>query len=472
MVMQKSDVGLIGLATMGANLALNIEDKGFVVSVYNRTADRTKAFMEHKAKGKNISAHFSVEDLVKSLDKPRRIILMVKAGEAVDEFLDQLLVWLEPGDVVVDGGNSHFKDTERRLKKLEEHGMYFMGVGISGGEEGALKGPCIMAGGPPEAEEIMRPVFVKIAAKVEDGACYGYMGSGGAGHFVKMVHNGIEYAIMQAIAEVYDTFTALLGLDAPTISRIFAGWNAVELNSFLLEIASEVLAKIDDETKRPLVELILDKAGQKGTGKWTSQTAMDLGVPVPTIDAAVSARNISTLKEERAAASKVITCATNAKRVDESSLISWARSSLYCTMLTAFAQGMSLISTASKEFGYATKLKEVARIWKGGCIIRARLLNMIMDVYSRRPSLTNLMLDEAYAKELCDRHREWRSFVSTVKLHGIPCPATTSALDYFDSFRRERLPANLIQALRDRFGAHGYERFDKSGIFHTEWSKC
>lgn len=470
MVMQKSDVGLIGLATMGANLALNIEDKGFVVSVYNRTADRTKAFMEHRAKGKNICAHFSLEDFVRSLDRPRRIILMVKAGEAVDEFLNQLITLIEPGDVVVDGGNSYFKDTERRIKRLEERGMHFMGVGISGGEEGALKGPCIMAGGPPEAEEIMRPIFVKIAAKVEDSACYGYMGSGGAGHFVKMVHNGIEYAIMQAIAEVYDTFTTLLKFDAPSISEIFAEWNAGELNSFLLEIASEVLKKIDDETKRPLVEIILDKAGQKGTGKWTSQTAMDLGIPVPTIDAAVSARNMSALKEERILASRIITCKTNAKYVDKQSLIGEARASLYCTMLTSFAQGMSLISAASKEFGYATNLKEVARIWRGGCIIRAKLLNMIMEVYSRRPDLTNLLLDSTCAKELCERQAKWRSFVSTVKLNGIPCPAITSALDYFDSFRRERLPANLIQALRDRFGAHGYERIDKPGTFHTEWS--
>jgi len=469
MVMRGSDVGLIGLATMGANLALNIENKGFAISVYNRTAEKTRAFMEHKAKGKNISAHFSLGDFVKSLNKPRRIILMVKAGEAVDEFLNQLMTWLEPGDVVVDGGNSHFKDTERRMKRLGEHGIHFMGVGISGGEEGALKGPCIMAGGPPEAEELMRPIFVKIAAKVEGEACYGYMGSGGAGHFVKMVHNGIEYAIMQAIAEVYDTFTTLLGLDAATISEIFAEWNAGELNSFLLEITSEVLTKMDDETKRPLVELILDRAGQKGTGKWTSQTAMDLGVPVPTIDAAVSARNLSSLKEERVAASKLIKYTADVKHVDKSSLINAARSSLYCTMLIAFAQGMSLISTASKEFGYATKLGEVAKIWRGGCIIRARLLNMIMDVYSRRPDLANLLLDSAYAKELCDRQVEWRSFVSTAKLNGIPCPAITSALDYFDGFRRERLPANLIQALRDRFGAHGYERIDKPGTFHTEW---
>jgi 6-phosphogluconate dehydrogenase len=469
MVMQGSDVGLIGLATMGANLALNIEDKGFVVSVYNRTADKTKAFMEHRAKGKNISAHFSLEDFVKYLNKPRRIILMVKAGEAVDEFLNQLMVWLEPGDVVVDGGNSHFKDTERRMKKLGERGVHFMGVGISGGEEGALKGPCIMAGGPPEAEELMRPIFVKIAAKVEGEACYGYMGPGGAGHFVKMVHNGIEYAIMQAIAEVYDTFMTLLGLDATSISKIFADWNAGELNSFLLEIASGVLTKVDEETKMPLVELILDKAGQKGTGKWTSQTAMDLGVPIPTIDAAVSARNLSSLKEERVTASKIIKYAADVRHVDKPSLINAARSSLYCTMLIAFAQGMSLIFTASKEFGYATKLGDVAKIWRGGCIIRARLLNMIMDVYSRRPNLTNLLLDSSYAKELCDRQVEWRSFVSTAKLSGIPCPAITSALDYFDSFRRERLPANLIQALRDRFGAHGYERIDKPGTFHTEW---
>ncbi|MCS7135836.1 MAG: NADP-dependent phosphogluconate dehydrogenase [Nitrososphaerota archaeon] len=468
--MRRSDVGLIGLATMGANLALNIEDKGFVVSVYNRTADKTKAFVEHRAKGKNIYAHFSIEDFVKSLDRPRRIILMVKAGEVVDDFLNQLMVWLEPGDVVVDGGNSHFKDTERRMKKLGENGIRFMGVGISGGEEGALKGPCIMAGGPPEAEEIMRPVFIKIAAKVEGSACYGYMGFGGAGHFVKMVHNGIEYAIMQAIAEVYDTFTTLLRFDALTISKLFAEWNAGELNSFLLEIASEVLAKIDEETRKPLVELILDKAGQKGTGKWTSQTAMDLGVPVPTIDAAVSARNMSALKEERVAASKVITCPADVKHVDKSSLIENARASLYCTMLTAFAQGMSLISTASREFGYATRLDEVARIWRGGCIIRARLLNRIIDAYSRKPDLTNLLLDTAYTKELCDRQAGWRSFVSTAKLNGIPCPAITSALDYFDSFRRERLPANLIQALRDRFGAHGYERVDKPGTFHTEWT--
>ncbi|PUA33068.1 MAG: phosphogluconate dehydrogenase (NADP(+)-dependent, decarboxylating) [Candidatus Terraquivivens tikiterensis] len=467
--MQKSDVGIIGLATMGANLALNIESKGFTVSVYNRTADRTRLFVEQRARGKNIHAYFSLEDFVKSLDKPRRVILMVKAGEAVDEFSEQLATWLEPGDVIVDGGNSHFMDTERRVKTFGERGIHFMGVGISGGEEGALKGPCIMSGGPPEAEECMRPIFLKIAAKVEGDACYGYMGPGGAGHFVKMVHNGIEYAIMQAIAEVYDIFTTLLGLGAAAISEIFAEWNAGELNSFLLEIASEVLAKVDDETGRPLVELIQDKAGQKGTGKWTSQVAMDLGVPIPTIDAAVSARNVSALKEERVMLSRIVKCSMEEGGVDGSFLKSIARPSLYCTMLTAFAQGMSLISAASRKFGYATSLEEVARIWRGGCIIRARLLEMIRGIYSRKPSLTNLILDGSYAKELSDRHTEWRHFVSTAKVHGIPCPAISSALDYFDSLRRERLPANLIQALRDRFGAHGYERVDKPGTFHTEW---
>lgn len=469
MDMQKSEIGLIGLATMGANLALNIERNGFSIAVYNRTAERTREFMSRRASGKNITPCYTIDEFVNSLEKPRRIILMVKAGEAVDEFINLLMQKLEPGDVIVDCGNSFFKDTERRQKILSEKGIYLMGVGVSGGEEGALKGPCIMSGGPKDAEELLSPVFRKISAKLDDGPCYGYMGPGGAGHFVKMVHNGIEYAIIQAIAEVYDALTNILSLKPKDISEIFSEWNRNELNSFLMEISIEVLLKIDEETGRPLIDVILDKAEQKGTGKWTSQVAMDLGIPVPSVDAAVSARNISAMKELRVMTSRVLKFNPEGIQVDREELLEDMRSALYCTMIVSYAQGLSLISTASKELGYNTNLSEVARIWRGGCIIRSKLLNLIRQIYLDDPSIQNILLDRRIADEIHGRQLGWRRFVSTMKLFGIPCPAISSALDYLDSMRRDRLPANLIQALRDRFGAHGYERVDKPGRFHTKW---
>jgi len=470
--MPKQNVGLIGLAVMGQNLALNIESKGFSIAVYNRTEARTREFLAGTAAGRNLTGTYSIEDLVESLETPRKVIVMVQAGTPVDQVLEQLRPHLEPGDVVMDGGNSFFRDTERRVRELQATGIHYFGVGISGGEEGALKGPSIMPGGPKDAYPLIEPILTKIAAQVEDGPCCAYIGPGGAGHFVKMSHNGCEYAIMQAIAEVYDLLTHGVGMSAGELSSVFAEWNETEAGSYLVEITAKVLAETDPDTGKPLVEVILDKAGQKGTGKWTSQTALDLGVPVPSIDAAMAARNISALKEQRVEASQVLHGPIDHPTVDKGAMIESCKRALYASMLASYAQTMALIAEASREYAYDVDLSEVARIWKGGCIIRARALDLIQESYQgsdEGASLPNLMLDPVVASDLNRLQGGWRLAVLTARAYGLPCPVLSASLDYFESLRQARLPANLLQGLRDFFGAHTYQRVDRPGVFHTEW---
>ncbi|HIE03681.1 MAG TPA: NADP-dependent phosphogluconate dehydrogenase [Candidatus Latescibacteria bacterium] len=468
--MEKCQVGLIGLAVMGQNLALNMESKGISVAVYNRTPSRTERFVEGRAGGKHIEPAYSPEELVDILERPRRIILMVKAGWAVDQVLNQLMPLLEPGDVVVDGGNSFFQDTERRIKELEGKGISFLGTGISGGEEGALKGPSIMPGGSRRAYELMEPIFEAIAAKAKDGApCVAYLGPGGAGHYVKMVHNGIEYGDMQLIAEAYDLLRRGLGMEAEEIGRVFSEWSRGELSSFLMEITVEIFRRRDDETGLPLIDLILDRAGQKGTGRWTSQNALDLGVPTPTINAAVEARITSAYKEERVRASELLGGPDSRYRGDADALVRNIREALYASKVCTYAQGMSLLRAASGKYGYDLDLATVARIWRAGCIIRADFLDDVSRAFSRDPDLPNLLLDPHFRKEVRARQEGWRRTVCTAAKLGVPVPATAASLAYYDSYRSERLPANLIQAQRDYFGAHTYERVDREGTFHTEW---
>jgi len=462
-------VGLIGLAVMGQNLALNIESKGFSVAVFNRTASRTQEFAAQRATGKDIKPTYSMEELAGSLERPRKIFLMVKAGEAVDQMLQQLVPHLEPGDIVIDGGNSFFKDTERRAAWLAEKGIHFIGTGISGGEEGALHGPSIMPGGPAEAYRQVEPILTAIAAKTDDGPCVTYIGPGGAGHFVKMVHNGIEYGDMQLIAEAYDMLRCALKMGPAELHEIFSRWNKGVLNSFLIEITAKIFSKIDEETGKPLIDLILDKAGQKGTGKWTSQTAMDLGVPTPTINAAVEARIISAYKDERVRASKVLKGPRMRYRGGRQELIDAIHDGLYASKICSYAQGMAMLRAASQEFNWNLNLAEIARIWKGGCIIRAAFLDKIKNAFLRDPNLTNLLLDREFAEAVMSRQARWRLVVQTAARMGVALPAFAASLAYFDSYRRERLPANLIQAQRDFFGAHTYERIDKPGVFHTQW---
>lgn len=466
--MGKCQVGLVGLAVMGQNLALNMEDKGISVAVYNRTSSRTEKFVEERAGGRHIEPTYSPKELVDILERPRRIILMVKAGPAVDQVLDQLVPLLEPGDVVVDGGNSFFRDTERRARELEGEGINFLGTGISGGEEGALRGPSIMPGGSRRAYELMEPVFEAIAAKAKDGTpCVAYLGPGGAGHYVKMVHNGIEYGDMQLIAEAYDLLRRGLGMGAEEIGEVFSEWSKGELSSFLMEITVEIFRRRDDETGLPLVDLILDRAGQKGTGRWTSQNALDLGVPTPTINAAVEARIISAYKEERVRASELLDGPDS--RCGDYALIRDIGEALYASKICTYAQGMSLLRAASEEYGYDLDLSTVARIWRAGCIIRADFLDDVSRAFSRDPDLPNLLLDPHFRREVQARQGGWRRTVCRAAELGIPVPAMAASLAYYDSYRSERLPANLIQAQRDYFGAHTYERVDREGTFHTEW---
>ena len=467
--MARQDVGVIGLAVMGGNLALNLERNGFSLAVYNRTADRTRQFLAGRAAGKRIQGTYSVEEFVASLSTPRKIILLVQAGAPVDEVLAQLRPRLASGDVVMDGGNSFFKDTERRSKEMAGAGIHYFGVGISGGEEGALKGPSIMPGGPKEAYPLVEPVLTKIAAQVEDGPCCAYVGPGGAGHYVKMAHNGCEYAIMQSIAEVYDLLAHGVGLEAGELSGVFAAWNQTELASYLVEITAKVLAYVDEDTGRPLVDVILDRAGQKGTGRWASQSALELGVPVPTIDAALAARNISARKEERTRASQELHGPTERPKAEKGAMIEACRRALYASTIASYAQTMALLRAASQEYGYWLNLAQIARIWQGGCIIRAKLLELIREAYDGDPDLPNLLVDPVIASDLNRLQGAWRLVVLTARAFGLPCPALSASLDYFDSYRQPRLPANLLQGLRDYFGAHGYERVDKPGTFHTEW---
>ncbi len=468
--MNHAQVGLIGLGVMGENLALNIEEKGFTVAVYNRTVSRVDAFLERNP-GKRLIGCRRPEELVGALERPRRILLMVKAGPPVDEQLALLRPLLEPGDIVVDAGNSWFLDTERRVREAAEAGLRFVGMGVSGGEEGARHGPSLMPGGPRDAYDALEPILVRIAAQVEDGPCVTYVGPGGSGHYVKMVHNGIEYADMQLIAEAYDILRRLGGLGPTELSSLFEDWNRGELQSYLVEITARILARRDPETGRPMVDVILDAAGQKGTGKWTSQNALDLGAPIPTIDAAVAARYLSAMKAERAAAARVLPGPDGAPPEGEpATLKGRVREALYAAKICAYAQGMALLRTASEAYGYRLDLAEIARIWKGGCIIRARLLNAIQKAFRQNPALPNLLVDPELAAEIRDRQRSWREVVALATRAGIPVLAMASALGYFDSYRTERLPASLIQAQRDYFGAHTYQRVDREGIFHTDWT--
>lgn len=468
--MAKQQIGVIGLAVMGKNLALNIESRGYSVAVYNRSPERTEEFMENEAKGKNFAAAYSLQELADSLEKPRRIILLVKAGSPTDETIKALKPYLEPGDILIDGGNTYFEDTIRRNKELSDAGIRFIGTGVSGGEEGALKGPSIMPGGQKEAYELVAPIFEAISAKVEGEPCVTYIGPDGAGHYVKMVHNGIEYGDMQLIAEAYAILKDLLGLSAEELHQVFSSWNQGELNSYLIEITADIFKKIDDETGKPLVEVILDSAGQKGTGKWTSKNALDLGVPLPLITESVFARFISALKEERVAASRILP-GPDAKEFagDKEAMIEAIRKALYMSKICSYAQGFAQMREASEFYNWNLDYGKIAMIWRGGCIIRAQFLQKIKEAYDKSPDLKNLLLDDYFNEIVREYHTALREVVAISVKHGIPVPAFSSAIAYYDSYRSENLPANLIQAQRDYFGAHTYQRKDKEGIFHTQW---
>ncbi|MEQ8382012.1 MAG: NADP-dependent phosphogluconate dehydrogenase [Coleofasciculus sp. A1-SPW-01] len=470
--MTQPSFGVIGLAVMGENLALNVESRGFPVAVYNRTSSKTEEFMAKRASDKNVTAAYSLEEFVKTLARPRKILVMVKAGKPVDIVIDQLKPLLEPGDMIIDGGNSLYEETERRTKDLEATGLGFVGMGVSGGEEGALHGPSLMPGGTDTAYQELEPILTKIAAQVDDGPCVTYIGPGGAGHYVKMVHNGIEYGDMQLIAEAYDLLKHGLGLDHKQLHQVFSEWNTTdELNSFLIEITADIFKYIDPDTNQPLVDLILDSAGQKGTGRWTVVSSLELGVPIPTIYAAVNARVISSYKQERVAAAKELIGTTGNYEGDSQAFINKVRDALYCSKMCSYAQGMALLGKASEEFNYNLNLAETARIWKGGCIIRAGFLDKIKNAFNENPKLPNLLLAPEFKQTILDRQDAWREVLVASNQLGIPVPAFSASLDYFDSYRRDRLPQNLTQAQRDYFGAHTYERTDKEGVFHTEWAQ-
>lgn len=472
--MGKRTFGVIGLAVMGENLALNVESRGFPIAVYNRTAAKTEKFMAERAQDKDIKAAYSIEEFVQTLERPRNILVMVKAGKPVDAVIEQLKPLLDEGDTIIDGGNSLYNDTERRTEYLESSGLGFVGMGVSGGEEGALKGPSMMPGGTESGYRDLEPILTKIAAQVDDGPCVTYIGPGGAGHYVKMVHNGIEYGDMQLIAEAYDLMRNTLGLSGDELEKVFTEWNKTEeLNSFLIEITADIFSNLDPETNKPLVDSILDAAGQKGTGRWTVVSSLELGVPIPTMYAAVNARVMSSYKEERVAASKEIEISLGKYEGDKQEFINKVRDALYCSKMCSYAQGMALLSKASAEFNFNLDLAEIARIWKGGCIIRAGFLDKIKNAFNENPSLPNLLLAPEFKQSILDRQTAWREVLATANQLGIAVPAFSSSLDYFDSYRRANLPQNLTQAQRDYFGAHTYERVDRPrGEFtHTEWTR-
>jgi len=472
--MLRYDFGLIGLAVMGQNLVLNMARNGFSVAVYNRTAATTREFLSGPAAGQPIGGAETLADFVAMLQRPRKIQIMVKAGSPVDQVIDQLIPLLDPGDLILDGGNSHFSDTERREKALAEKGIHFLGVGVSGGEEGALWGPSIMPGGKREAYALVEPILTAISAKArEDGApCVTYLGPGGAGHYVKMVHNGIEYGDMQLIAESYDILKRVVGLSNAELAAVFAQWNTGELNSFLIEITAQIFRKADDQgAAGELVDYVLDKAGQKGTGKWTTQNALDLGVATHTMTSAVEARIISSYKAERVAASTVLGGPQAGPFTGErAAMIEAVRRALYCSKVCSYAQGMALIRMASDEYGYNVPLDRTAAIWRAGCIIRAGFLNDITAAYQADPSLANLLLAPKFRDAIAAYQDDWRAVVVAAIRAGVPAPAFSASLAYYDSYRSARLPANLIQAQRDLFGAHTFERTDRPGTFHANWA--
>jgi 6-phosphogluconate dehydrogenase len=486
--MSLQSFGVIGLAVMGENLALNVERNGFPIAVYNRTKSVTDKFMATRAQGKNVVATDTLQDFCAALETPRKILLMVQAGKPVDLVIADLKPLLSPGDVIIDGGNSLYEDTERRTIDLEGAGFTFIGMGVSGGEEGALNGPSMMPGGTEAAYRNIEPILTKIAAQVDDGPCVTYIGKGGAGHYVKMVHNGIEYGDMQLIAEAYDLLKNVAGLDHTQLHQVFSDWNKTdELNSFLIEITADIFKYIDAETNKPLLELILDAAGQKGTGRWTVQGALELGVAIPTIIAAVNARIMSSIKTERVAASAILTGPEGKFTGDVQIFIDQVRDALYCSKICSYAQGMALLGSASEAYGYNLNLSEISRIWKGGCIIRAGFLNKIKDAFKAEPKLPNLLLAPEFRQTILDRQTAWREVIAQAAKLGIPVPAFSASLDYFDSYRRASLPQNLTQAQRDYFGAHTYKRIDSPSLsnpdrtmdkdnkptdsFHTEWTK-
>ena len=466
--MQKANFGVMGLGVMGRMLALNMERNGFRVAGFDLDAAKVASFGE-ESKTKNVIACETLDSFINSLEHPRRILMMVPAGSPVDSAIASLKPVLTKGDLLIDGGNTLFYDTDRRSKELEEMGIVYIGAGVSGGEQGALWGPSIMPGGQPKAWELVKPVFEAISAKVDGEPCVAYMGPRGAGHYVKMVHNGIEYGDMQLIAEAYDLLHRGLGLTNRELNEVFTNWNKGDLESYLIEITADIFLKYDQETNRAILDLILDEAQQKGTGKWTSQNSFDLGAPIPTINAAVESRIISSFKEERVAASSLLVGPLTQLKGDRAQAISTIRDALYTAKICSYAQGFAMLRLASKEYDYSLNLSEIARIWRGGCIIRARFLNDIRDAFKRNNDLPNLMVDPEFSAKMNRGQAALRALVSMAAESGIPALAFSSALAYYDAYRSNRLPANLTQAQRDYFGAHTYRRVDKEGSFHTEW---
>ena len=470
--MGKQQIGVIGLAVMGKNLALNIESRGYSVSVYNRSRPSIDQLVE-EAKGKNIVGTYTLEEFVNSLETPRKIIIMIRAGQPVDDVIKSLKQYIEKGDLLIDCGNSFYMDTMRRSKDLAKKGYLFIGSGVSGGEEGALKGPSIMPGGPKEAYDLIEPVFTAISAKVDNDPCCTYIGTDGAGHYVKMVHNGIEYGDMQLISEAYSLLKDVLGLSNEELYEVFSKWNKGELNSYLIEITRDIFRKKDEVTSKPMLDVILDAAGQKGTGKWASKSALDLGLSTPTITEAVFARCISAIKEERVAASKILSGPSKIELTDDKKeFIEAVRQALYASKICSYAQGFALMRAAAKEYQWEMNYGNIAMIFRGGCIIRAQFLNKIKEAYDKDPNLPNLMLDSYFSEILAKYQEGWRKAVAAAIRIGIPVPAFSSALSYYDSYRREQLPANLLQAQRDYFGAHTYERVDRprGEFYHTNWT--
>ncbi len=467
-----ADIGLIGLAVMGENLVLNMENKGYTVALFNRTVEKVDAFVEGRGKGKNFIPTHSLEELVSSLSKPRKVMMLVKAGKPVDDFIDRLIPLLEPGDIIIDGGNSHFPDTMRRTKYVESKELLFVGTGVSGGEEGALLGPSLMPGGSKEAWPHIKEIFQSIAAKVDDGVpCCDWVGEDGAGHFVKMVHNGIEYGDMQVINEAYHLMKDLLGMDAFEQHEVFKEWNKGELDSYLIEITADILA-FEDEDGGPLVEKILDTAGQKGTGKWTAITALDLGIPLTLIAESVYSRTLSAQKDLRGKASKYLSGTKSAFKGDKQAFIKDLEQAVFASKLISYAQGYDLMMEAAREHNWHLNYGGIAHMWRGGCIIRSAFLKDIKEAFDDNPKLENLLLTPFFKEKIEAAQDSWRRVSAAAIENGIPLPAITSALAYFDGFRSERLPANLLQAQRDYFGAHTYERVDKprGEFFHTNWT--
>lgn len=471
--MEKADIALIGLAVMGQNLALNMNDNGYKVAVYNRTTSKKDEFLSGNAKGTQIVGADNLEDLISLLRKPRLVLMMVKAGKPVDEFIDTLIPLLEPGDVIIDGGNSNYQDTIRRTEYVQSKGLLYIGTGISGGEEGARFGPSIMPGGSPEAWPLVKPIFQSIAAKAGENnePCCDWVGENGAGHYVKMVHNGIEYGDMQLICEAYHLMKELLGLTADEMHEVFSEWNKGKLDSYLIEITADIFS-VKDEDGHPVVEKILDAAGQKGTGKWTAISSLEMGIPLSMIVESVLARSLSALKDERVEASKVLKGPEVMNVGNRQEFLEDLKNAVYASKIISYTQGFMLMQAAAKEYGWRLNFGSIALMWRGGCIIRSAFLGRIKEAYDKQPDLSNLLMDPYFTEEIETSQSAWRRVVSVAVTNGIPVPAMASALTFFDGYRHERLPANLLQAQRDYFGAHTYERIDKprGEFFHTNWT--